>query len=283
MAAAIAAVRPPRRTTYRRGNFRPHTHPQKIRLRLPSRTQKPCRPRHTLAHGKHSPAVVPAHGGQYDHGRLADRPSPKRPNTGRRKALLPERRPDGIGKSAGGWLCTHPLFQNAMCKSHKLHCFSKHLLEKALTARRRRVIVTGTRARPKAFFLPSGFFAPFFSRPFVMQPFVRRPTGRRARFDEGQSAFLRRPPRRRLPRRMGNADAAVSIFSRPSYFPYFLYYPYPYAVLAAARRTNWDTQTGKRRSLPKKRNAVGSSICSRRHRPLTGRLPPICAPDRHTP
>ena len=189
-------------------------------------------------------------------------------------------------KICGGWLCTHPLFQNAMCKSHKLHCFSKPLLEKALTARRRRVIVTGACARPKAFFLPSGFFAPFFSRPFVMQPFDRRPTGRRARFDEGQSAFLRRPPRRRLPRRMGNADAAVfmfSILSIPSYFPYFSYYPYPYAALAADRGTNRDTQTGKRRFLPKKRNAVGSSICSRRHRPLTGRLPPICAPDRHMP
>ena len=65
-------------------------------------------------------------------------------------------------KICGGWLCTHPLFQNTMCKSHKLHCFSKPLLEKALTARRRRVIVTGARARPKAFFLPSGFFAPCF-------------------------------------------------------------------------------------------------------------------------
>ncbi len=148
-----------------------------------------------------------------------------------------------------------------MCKSHKLHCFSKHLLEKALTARRRRVIVTGARARPKAFFLPSGFFAPFFSRPFVMQPFDRRPTGRRARFDEGQSAFPRRPPRRRLPRRIRNADAAgfiFSILSIPSYFPYYsyypyyLYYPYPYAALAADRGTNRDTQTGKRRPLPEK-------------------------------
>ena len=35
------------------------------------------------------------------------------------------------------------IFKNTMCKSHKLHCFSKPLLEKALTARRRRVIVTG--------------------------------------------------------------------------------------------------------------------------------------------
>ena len=192
----------------------------------------------------------------------------------------------GLENLRGGWLCTHPHFQNTMCKSHKLHCFSKPLLEKALTARRRRVIVTGARARPKAFFLPSGFFAPFFSRPFVMQPFVRRPTGRRARFDEGQSAFLRRPSRRRLPRRIRNADAAgfmFSILSIPSYYPYFSYYPYPSPPLplTAARFGIRRPRSGG--PCPKKRNAVGSQCCSRRHRPLTGRLPPICAPDPHTP
>ena len=173
-----------------------------------------------------------------------------------------------------------------MCKSHKLHCFSKHLLEKALTARRRRVIVTGTRARPKAFFLPLGFFAPFFSRPFVMQPFVRRPTGRRARFDEGQSAFLHRPPRRRLPRRMG---MRTQPFSCSPYSPYLhifhifhiIHTHTPPLPLTAARIG--IRRPGSGGLCPKKRNAVGSSICSRRHRPLTGRLPPICAPDRHTP
>ena len=218
-------------------------------------------PRHTLAQGKHLPTenICPR--------RLICPRRPIRPRQ-RGRPTVPQaakRRPtQGASAGAqagrdwkicGGWLCTHPLFQNAMCKSHKLHCFSKPLLEKALTARRRRVIVTGARARPKAFSLPSGFFAPFFSRPFVMQPFVRRPTGRRARFDEGQSAFLRRPPRRRLPRRMENADAAVfmfSILSIPSYFPYYPYYPYPYAALAADRGTNRDTQTGQRRPLPEK-------------------------------
>lgn len=173
-----------------------------------------------------------------------------------------------------------------MCKSHKLHCFSKHLLEKALTARRRRVIVTGARARPKAFSLPSGLFCALFSPPFIMQPFVRRPTGRRARFDEGQSAFLRRPPRRRLPRRIGNADAAgfmFSILSIPSYFSYFPYYPYPSPPLPLTAARIGIRRPGSGGLCPKKRNAVGSSICSRRHRALTGRLPPICAPDPHTP
>ena len=209
-------------------------------------------PRHTFTRSnRFAHSYSSAHGGQYDHGSSAARPSPqaakRRPTQGASAGAQAGR----DWKICGGWLCTHPLFQNAMCKSHKSHCFSKPLLEKALTARRR-VIVTGACARPKAFSLPSGYFAPFFSRPFVMQPFVRRPTGRRARFDEGLSAFLRRPPRRRLPRRIRNADAAVSMFSIlsiPSYFPYF---PYPYAALAVDRGTNRDTQTGQQRSLPEK-------------------------------
>lgn len=141
----------------------------------------------------------------------------------------------------------------------------------------------GSPCAPEGIFPAFGLFCALFSPPFIMQPFDRRPTGRRARFDEGQSAFLRRPSRRRLPRRIGNADAAgfmFSILSMPSYFPY---YPYPSPPLLPTA-----AQTGIRRPesgglCPKKRNAVGSSICSRRHRPLTGRLPPICAPDRHTP
>ena len=151
-------------------------------------------PRQTFARGCPS-----AHGGQYDHGSSAARTSPSGQTPADARRFCRSAGRTGLENLRGGWLCTHPHFQNTMCKSHKLHCFSKPLLEKALTARRRRVIVTGARARPKAFTLPSGFFAPFFSRPFVMQPFVRRPTGRRARFDEGQSAFLRRPSRRRLP------------------------------------------------------------------------------------
>ena len=149
-------------------NFRPHIHPQKIRLRLPSRSQQPCRPRHTFAHGKHLPTAnirprlsPPTAANTTTAAWPTDRPpSGQTPADARRFCRSAGR--TGLENLRGGWLCTHPLFQNAMCKSHKLHCFSKPLLEKALTARRRRVIVTGTRARPKAFFLPSGFFAPCF-------------------------------------------------------------------------------------------------------------------------
>lgn len=78
---------------------------------------------------------------------------PDRPPSGQTSAdakrFYPSAGRTGLENLRGGWLCTHPLFQNAMCKSHKLHCFSKHLLEKALTARRRRVIVTGACVRAR--------------------------------------------------------------------------------------------------------------------------------------
>ena len=154
-------------------NFQPHIHPQKIRLRPPSRSQRLCRPRQTFAHDKHLPAAArqPTAANTTSTVWLPDYPpSGQTPADARRFCRSAGR--TGLENLRGGWLCTHPHFQNTMCKSHKLHCFSKPLLEKALTARRRRVIVTGARARPKAFTLPSGFFAPFFSRPFVMQPFV---------------------------------------------------------------------------------------------------------------